>query len=176
MFNQKILLGFALAFAALAAAFLYVPDSGSSQDLQNPLENKAAEAFEHSPTNTPGEGLKDSRLAEAQAINRENAPKDPKPRTPITPEDLQTEAIQRTAAANRFDALPANEKYQQRLTSLTKLIKSEPLKLDNQVALTRTPLKRRDLIEAQKTAAERELNVNGMTIDIAQRPKIAENR
>jgi hypothetical protein len=116
VFNQKFLLGFALAFAVLAAVFLSVPESGSLQYLQNPMENKAAKALEHSPTNTPREGLKtDSRLAEAQPINRENAPEDQKTQTPISSEDLQAEAIERAAAEKRFDALPANEKYQQRV-------------------------------------------------------------
>ena len=101
----------------------------------------------------PSTELPENNFASAQPIQQNNLDDrgtDKSDAEPLTQEQIEAEQNERDAATKRFAELPAEEKYQERLSSLEKLIKSEALDINSQVALTRAPPSRRDLIEAQK--------------------------
>ena len=168
------LLGFFIAVGIALTAYMFTSKNTVEEGFVSSEPGGAVDLMTDPSTELP-----ENNFASAQPIQQNNLDDrgtDKSEVTPLTQEQIEAEQNERDAATKRFAELPAEEKYQERLSSLEKLIKSEALDINSQVALTRAPPSRRDLIEAQKTAAERELNVNGMTIDIAQQPKISEDR
>ena len=79
-------------------------------------------------------------------------------------------------ARQRFAALFIEEKLDERVVALEKLITEKKLDFRNKVALEPLEPAHRELLEREKQLANNQVEIDSLTIGVERRPKIIENK